>query len=136
MYAQYVPQDQYIEVHGFEASNTSTADDSHIVCLDRTVHHPNSATVFTELYIVDDRGETYEIDSETSQRYFQGGTDTIKTPYPLPPEIEAGDYRYRMVVQMDLAQGRVSRTFVFHSDSFTVTDSNETTEHSYKGYEC
>jgi len=136
MYATYAPQEQFIEVDNFEASNATIADDSHILCLERTVHEPSPATLFTELYLINDNGETYEVDSRQNNEFFEQGTDTIKTPYTLPEKIEAGNYRYRLVLEMELAENRVTRSFAFHSNIFTVTDSDNKTSSSYNDYTC
>jgi hypothetical protein len=136
VYATYAPQEQFVEVHGFDASNATTADDSHVICLDRTVYQPTPTTIFTELYIVDNAGATYEVDSRENDEYLEQGKDTVRVPYALPPEIEADEYRYRLVLQMELARGRVTRSFVFNSDKFTITESDKKSEQSYINYNC
>lgn len=127
MYAAYAPQSHYVEVNNFEAQNTTTADSSHLICFDRNIEHGKSATVFTELYLVNgDSNTRVEVDSSTMERYFQEGDYAVETRMPLPEHLEAGEYRYILVMQMNLAQGRVTREFEFISESFTVVDRNST----------
>lgn len=124
-YASYAPQSEYIEVHEFSAQDATISDDQHQVCFNRTVHNPSTATVFTELYLVQEGGERIEVDSRTLERYLQAGDTTVKTAFPLPDNIQPGEYRYVMVVNMDLTQGRVERSFEFTSESFTISTSSE-----------
>lgn len=123
LYATYVPQDQIITVHEFTAEDTTTASDYHYICFDRTVKSGAAADLFTELYLVNENGERIEMESETIRRYFQSGRDTVVTPFDLPEEtLVEGEYRYLLVVQMDLADGRVTRDFTYTSDKFNITD--------------
>jgi len=126
MYAAYAPQSHYVEVNNFEAQNTTTADTSHLICFDRDIEHGSSATVFTELYLVNgDSDSRVEVDSTTMERYFQEGDYAVETKMNLPEHMEAREYRYILVMQMDLAQGRVTREFEFQSEPFTVVESDE-----------
>lgn len=127
MYAAYAPQSHYVEVNNFEAQNATTADSSHLICFNRDIAHGTSATVFTELYLVNGEDNSrVEVDSKTMERYFHKGPSAIETRMPLPDYIGAGKYRYLLVMQVDLAQGRVQREFVFTSDTFTIVESNTT----------
>jgi len=136
-YAAYAPPSQYMEVHNFYAQDATTTADSHLVCFDRTVHHGQSGKVFTELYLVNgDGSRTVEVDSRTMERYFQDGRRAVETPFRLPEErLEAGEYRYLLVVQMQLAQGRVTREFEYTSASFNVTE-GEPTNISREQFKC
>lgn len=136
-YAAYAPESNYLEVHDFEASNATTADSQHLICLDRTVYEANPAKIYTELYLVteDDRIRV-EVDSFTMERYFQRGRTVVKTTMPLSEHVQAGEYRYVMVVQMELAEGRVDREFEHRSDTFTITQSNNTTNITTADYSC
>jgi hypothetical protein len=124
IYATYVPGDMVIEKHSFSAENASITQDTHDICFDRTVRRPASGRVFTELYLVSDGDATVrtEVSSETMQRYFQKGRHQAVTPLDLPNDIEAGRYKYLLVVKLDMADGRVTRDFVFNSQPFTVSN--------------
>jgi hypothetical protein len=125
-YASYAPQDSYIEVHEFSAAHTTTTAESHAVCFNRTVENPRTASVLTELYLIDGDGDRLEVDSRLTEEYFEEGELTIVTDISLPDSVIPGEYRYIMVVEMDLAQGRITRQFEFTSDKFTITESDET----------
>lgn len=138
-FAAYAPADQYIEVNSFEAQNTTTADSSHLICFDRNVKEPNTGTVFTELYLVTgEDGHRVEVDAHTMERYFHEGDSTVQTRMELPPQLEPGEYRYLFVVEMDIAQGRVTREFSFTSDKFTVVESDtpQTTNTTTADFAC
>ena len=119
-YAAYAPQDHFIQVNEFSAEDTTTSADSHLVCFDRNVEQAKTGKVFTELYLVSNENKTIEVDSRTFERYFQDGSRAIETPFTLPPHLEEGEYRYAMVIKMELAQGRVEREFEFMSEPFNV----------------
>ena len=121
-YASYAPQGHFITVDEFSAENVTTDDTRHTVTFKRTVNNPSTATVFTELYLVTESGERVEVGSRTLERYFQAGNTSVKSEFPLPNTIDKGTYRYLMVVEMDLTQGRIQREFVFLSDPFTVAE--------------
>lgn len=139
MFAAYAPQGNYVQVNNFDAQNTTTSDESHLICFDRDIKKGTSATVFTELYLVNGADDTrVEVDSRTMERYFQGGDYAIETRMPLPKHLEAGEYRYILVMKVDLAQGRVTREFEFTSDRFTVVDSEsqQTTNATTEEFAC
>lgn len=135
-YASYAPQDSYIEVHEFSATDTTTAAESHTVFFDRTVHSPNTATIFTELYLISEDDTRVEVDTRQMERYFQEGSATVVSDFPLPDSIVAGEYRYVMVVEMDLVQGRIIREFVFTSESFTVAKSDTVPNNTLNTSNC
>lgn len=125
LYATHVPQSEVIEVHEFTAQNTTTTADEHHICFDRTVHRSGSAKVFTELYLLNGDGQRVEIESNTADRYFQSGNTQVVTPLELPDNLAEGEYKYVLVAKFDMAGGRVTRTFAFHSEPFTVSDGAE-----------
>lgn len=133
-YASYAPQENYITVHEFSAEDTTTQAESHLLCFDRTVKHPRTGKVFTELYLVSDDNKTVEVDSRTMERYFQKGHRSVETSMPLPNHLEPGEYKYTLVIKMELAQGRVEREFEFTSQPFNVTEgpANNTTTASFE----
>lgn len=120
LYATNVPQNQIIDVHEFDADDTTTNSDSHYVCFDRTVKYSTSAKVFTELYLVDKDGERVEVQSETMYRYLQEGRTEVVSIFTLPEKIAAGEYQYILVLQMNMADGRVTRDLVFNSNTFAI----------------
>ena len=123
LYAANVPQDQVIQVHEFTAQDTTTTEDSHYICFDRTVHEASSAETFTELYLLTDDGQRVEIESRSNDRYFQSGQAQVVTPLDLPDDLAEGEYRYVIVARFDMADGRVERTFAFESEPFHINDS-------------
>lgn len=120
IYASNVPSNQIIEVHDFDAENVSTEADSHYVCFDRTVYYDTSAKIFTELYLIDGNNRRVEVESRTSERYFQHGRSTVVSRFTLPEHLSVGKYRYILVVRMNMADGRVTRDLVFESQPFHV----------------
>lgn len=123
LYATYIPADEIIEVHGFEAQDTTTNSDKHYVCFDRTVYRETTGKVFTELYLVNgDTQQRVEVQSDTVERYFQGGRTEVITPYELPPDLQTGEYEYVLVIKMELADGRVTRTMSYNSEPFTISE--------------
>lgn len=69
LYATYVPADEVIEVHNYEAQDTTTGSDVHYVCFDRTVATGSSADVITELYLVGDDGKRIEVSRSDTTVY-------------------------------------------------------------------
>lgn len=122
MYASHAPADQFIEVHNFHAQDTQPDADQHYICFDRTVRQPTSGIVYTELYLITDDGERIEIASDSARRYFQGERAQVVTPLTLPDHLEEGEYRYALVAQLQLADGRVQRDFMFESEKFNVSE--------------
>lgn len=124
LYATYIPADEVMEVHGFEAQDTTTGSDKHYICFDRTVHRETTGTVFTELYLVSEDGDKQrvEVQSDAVERYFQGGRTEVVTPFTLPPDLRAGEYQYLLVIKMELADGRVTRAMTYDSEPFTISD--------------
>lgn len=122
MYATHAPAENFIEVHNFEAQNTSIDTEEHTICFDRTIHSDTTGQVFAELYLITGDGERIEVGSDTMDRYFQEGRQQIVTPFELPDGLEEGEYRYALVIQMELADGQAPRIFSFESDEFYISD--------------
>lgn len=121
IYASYVPADEVVEVHSFKAENVSTPSTHHSVCLNRTVHNPSSGESITELYLIQEgANQKIDISSKDMDRYFRKGQNTVVTTSELPESIEPGKYQYLLVIRMEMANGRVTRDFVFESEQFTV----------------
>lgn len=122
LYATYIPTSEVMEVHGFEAQDATTDAKEHYVCFDRTVHKPATGKVFTELYLINGDGKRVEVESGTVQRYFQGGRTEVITPFELPNNLQTGEYQYLLVIKMELADGRVTRTMDYTSEPFTISE--------------
>lgn len=121
-YASYAPSDHIIEEKEFTAQDTTTGSDTHYICFDRNVHQQTSGLVFTELYLVNGGDERVEVGSESMDRYFQDGRAEVITPMELPENLRAGEYRYLLVIQAELANGRITRDFTFESERFTIEE--------------
>lgn len=122
-YAAYAPADHFVEQNSFEPADVSTLADEHHVCFNRTIHRASTGQVVTELYLVPvDNGTRVEVLSKDDERFFQKGQYVVTLDIELPKNLKPGEYRYRRVYKMELANGRVSRQFVFESEVFNVTE--------------
>ena len=123
MWASYAPQSHYIESDSFSAQNATTGDSQHLVCFDRDIKQAHPATVYTELYLVSgDDGTATEVNSRTFEEYFEKGEVAVESSFSLPDDLSVGQYRYLLVIQMQLSNGQVEREFSFTSDEFTIVD--------------
>ncbi len=122
LYATYVPQDDVIEVHNYTASDTTVNSESHFVCFDRTVNNGMPADTVTELYLLNEDGDRIEVSRESEETFFQEGRDTVIVSRDLPENIFAGEYRYVVVITLEMANDRVTRDVSYESDKFTVTN--------------
>lgn len=122
IYATYVPSEEIIEVHSYEAQDTTTNSNEHYVCFDREVDEGTSANVVTELYLLSNDGERIEVSRSTDETYFQEGRERVVVPRQLPNDLQSGEYRYVVVTQIDMAAGQVTRELSFTSDPFMVTE--------------
>lgn len=141
MYASHAPDDRFIDVHDFEAQDAHPDDDAHYLCFDREVKRGATGTVDINLHRVEgpsgfsgyvDGGVS---DADASHRYFQEGHHKIIRPVPLPNDLREGEYRYVLVIRLELANGDVMRQFTYHSNTFNVTESahNGTAR---RGFDC
>lgn len=133
LFATYAPPGMIIESHEFSAQNATVDSEQHYVCFDRTVHRPAVGQTFTELYLITDNStstERIEITFDTSTRYYQDGHAKVITPLELPDNLKEGEYKYLLVVKMQLADGRVERPFTFQSEPFYIKDNVSTTNSS------
>jgi protein-tyrosine phosphatase len=117
-----------IDVHEFEAEDTTVNADEHNICFDRTVRNGVTAEVVTDLYLINDKDQRVKVDSNKENRYIQEGNKEVIIPYELPDGIVVGEYRYIMVTEVELANGRVTRAFEFESKPFTVSKEENTTQ--------
>jgi hypothetical protein len=130
VYATHVSNDALIEGHDFEASDATVTDNSHIVCFNRTVHYSSPGITYSELYLVNDNGDSIEtkLTTNVNRRYFESGHNTVLTSFELPDELEAGEYRYILVIELEMSDGRVTRALTFESDTFQITEREIETE--------
>lgn len=134
MYTANAPQSQFIEENNFDAEDGYAGQDSHTLCFNRTVHRSNTAEVFTNLYLVDDGDKELRevaVTSEHRELFLREGEKTVYLSNELPERLEAGEYRYMLVINMKLSNGRVERTFTFQSDKFTIS-AEKPTDYSNK----
>lgn len=122
VYATYADSSHYIEVHSFTTQNSTVGDTEHDICLNREVKKSNTAVIFVEMFYTSSDGTYIERDATRLHRYFDSGEIAVQTPIDLDPELAPGEYQYTMVVQMELANGDVTREFVYESDSFHVKE--------------
>jgi hypothetical protein len=121
MYATYAPSEQYVEEHRFEANDTTLDQQQHTVCFERTIHQDTTGSVFTELYLVDENGERMRIQSKSKKSLLAEGRATVSIDVTLPKDMPAGEYYYERAYRINLANGRVERTFTFTSNTFNIT---------------
>lgn len=126
MYAGYAPQENFITVNSFEAEDATVDDKSHAICFDRDVKQENTAEVFTKLYLVSPEKDTrIQLNSQEVDTFLQEGDRTVQFTNTLPDNLSAGQYKYVLVVNMDLSNGRVERVFEFESEQFQIAEDTE-----------
>lgn len=121
MYASHAPPNWFIEVHGFDAADANPESDRHTICLNRTIHTETTGKTITELYLVSGDQQT-RVSSDVTDRYFQEGTQTTLSATGLPSELREGEYRYLLVVRMNLVNDQLTRDFTFESEPFVVNE--------------
>lgn len=121
MYATYAPADHFVETHSFEATDATVDQETHEITWDRTIHERQSGTIVIELVMLsEDRRIEYE--ATTRDSIYQDGRETIVIENELPDDAEVGTYEYNMVINIQLSDGRVMRTFFITSDTFEITE--------------
>lgn len=122
----YMPQSSFVEVHSFDVQDTYEGDDSHNVCLNRTVHRPADSDVSIELLLVKDDGTIVEEDSFEVDAYYQKGTkDLIIDREIRTDSLPEGSYKYVDAVSLSYYNGWITKDFVFESEEFYVYDNKE-----------
>lgn len=121
MYATHAPSDHFVETHEFTVEDVSIDDETHELTWDRTIHGKHSGFVVIELVMVSD-DERIKYESTTRDSIYQDGRHEIVIENELPEDVEAGEYKYHMSVEMHLADGRMTRSFFVQSETFTVTE--------------
>jgi len=126
-HASYAPQDSFIEVEQFSTEDATLSQDVHEAHLTWTVKQTSTGRSYTELYLVED-GDTDEnrVSVESMRESFSEGTRSVTLSHELPEDVSTGTYKYVLVVRMELAHGRIVRTFQFESETFTVSEGNST----------
>ena len=120
MFATHAPDTHFLESHSFEAEDTTAADASHELYWNRTIHEQRTGTILIELTMVSSNGERIDFQTYQQDSIYQEGRQTTVMEQELPEDVSPGVYQYEMVVQMQLSDGRVTRTFYVTSDEFTV----------------
>jgi hypothetical protein len=128
LFATYAPQQYFIEMNSFTVEDASVDDRTHTLCFDRSVKDVTTGTVFTELYLVDDGEQRIKLISREQERAFPNGQTTVRVESKIPDIVEPGTYTYQRTYKIELAQGRVTRTFSFSSEKFTLHNDNKTTQ--------
>lgn len=126
LFATYAPQQYFIEMHSFTVEDASIDDRTHVLCFDRSVNDVTTGTVFTELYLVDDGEQRIKLISSERERAFPNGRTTVRVETSIPDIVEPGTYSYQRTYNIELAEGRVTRTFSFSSEKFRLYDDNRT----------
>lgn len=120
MFATNAPDSHFLESHSFEADDATVGDEAHQLYWDRTIHEQRTGTVLIELSMVSANGDRIDFGTYQQDAIYQEGRQTTVMYQKLPDDVEAGVYQYEMVVQMQLADGRVTRTFHITSDEFVI----------------
>lgn len=126
-HASYAPQDSFIEVEEFSTENATLSQDVHNAELTWTVKQTSTGRSYTELYLVEDGdSEKNRINVESMRESFSEGTRSITLSHKLPDDVTTGTHKYVLVIRMELANGRIVRTFEFESETFIISDENRT----------
>jgi hypothetical protein len=121
-YAAYAPAESFLQVHDFSAEDATVGDTSHAIEMDRTVSQTTTGTVYTELYLIDeDTGHRVRISSEMMERPLVEGRATVTREQEIPEQVKPGSYSYELTIRMELAQGRIFRTFSYESEVFQIS---------------
>lgn len=132
MYASYAPQDSFIEVQEFSTDNAVITDNIHKAHLTWTINQPTTGHSYTELYLVEDRGDNERrLNVNSARESFSEGTRSVTISHELPDDVTPGTYKYILIVRMELAHGRVVRTFQFESSTFEIVLDNSTEKLKY-----
>jgi len=119
IYASYMPASEIVEVQRFEPTDTTVDSEFHNICWERDSGDTRAASIRTELILLSENGET-EISRTLRNDILEEGEKTIAVRAELPENIKRGTYEYNAIIQVQLADGRVTRTFTFVSDTFHI----------------
>lgn len=127
-YLSIAPDDHFVDIDSFEATDTYSSADSHTVCFDRNVKKQSDADITIELLLLRADGEVIEVDSFDVDALLQEGDETVLVEREIQKRLEPGTYKYIHALKLDYANGWISKEFTFESNNFTVYDS----ENDYK----
>jgi hypothetical protein len=134
LYATTIPSDQVIEVDTFEPTDTHVDEEQHLVCWERDVSEDRAANIRTELILLSS-DTNIEIDRTVRKDIIEKGDKSLKIESDLPEDIKAGTYRYNAIITVELANGRVDRSFEYQSETFRVYE-NETALKQHGSSSC
>lgn len=120
MFATNAPDSHFLESHSFEADDAVVGEESHELYWDKTIHEQQTGTVLIELTMVSSNGDRVDFGTYQEDTIYQQGRHRSIITQELPEDVTPGVYQYEMVVQMQLADGRVTRTFHITSDEFVI----------------
>jgi hypothetical protein len=119
LYASYLPQSNIIEVQKFQPTDTTIDNEYHTICWERDSDKNRAAHIRTELILFSSDSQT-EISTTSRNDIIEKGDKTINIRQPLPDNLLTGEYQYNAIIELELANGRVTRTFTFESEKFTI----------------
>lgn len=122
MFATTSPDSHYVETHEFVADDVTVEESTHQLYWDRTIHNQKTGTTFIELTVVSEETDKVTFDTHRKDAIYQGGRQTTVIEQPLPENIDPGVYKYEMVVEMQLVDGRITRSFHISSEPFVVEE--------------
>lgn len=126
VYINLAPEERFVDVHNFDASDTYVGAEKHNVCFERTVNRPSDADITIELILLRDDGSIVEEDSFEVDAYYQQGRRDVTIPRQIrDDEMNAGEYRYVHSVELSYYNGLATKSFTFVSDEFVVHETKE-----------
>lgn len=116
----YAPINQFIEVKGLEAPDIRSSTGEHEVSFYRDVKRSTHGVTITELVLECRDGDLVEKKSFRNFEYFEAGDRQVKLTFDLPKDLEPGDYRYYVRINLQLPR-KVVRSITVKSNQFTVS---------------
>lgn len=129
VYVSVSPQEEFVEVHDFKASNTHVGADAHNICFNRTVNKATDVDITVELLLLRDN-VTIEETSFEVDAYYQGGDEEVIFSRQLPENLESGTYKYIHNVELSYFNGQTEKNIKIESNEFTVYKDNSEVENS------
>lgn len=126
VYATYTPADNIISVQNFDAQDATVNDETHYICFERTTNNDFTADLTLELFLIDESGRSIEVDRSRSEELLSKGPRSVIIEKPLPSGLESGQYKYEAIFKIDMANDRVTRTIKFNSETFLITEGQQT----------
>ena len=127
VYVTVAPDNQFVEVHEFDATDTHVGADNHNICFDRTVHRPSNVDIVVEMMLLREDGTIVEQDSFEIDAYYQQGREEVIINRNIRDnnDLQSGTYRYVHSVELNYYGNRVAKGLTFTSERFTVYESEE-----------